>query len=218
MRLRSRVAIEIHDNTHTMVTYRRVSGSWWLRLHHMFLRAPDDVLDALGVFVRASTSDSSVRLDRFIEENRALIRRLPLSEIRRRLRIEPVGRCHDLGDIFSQLNRRYFGNRISATITYGPAPRSRKPRKSIKMGSYSADSRVIRIHPALDHERVPRYFVEWIVFHEMLHHVHRARRGEDGRRCVHTPEFQEAERTFHDIQRAQRWEDENLEFLLRRSV
>ena len=38
VRLRGRVAIEIHDNTHTMVTYRRVRGSWWLRLHHMFLR------------------------------------------------------------------------------------------------------------------------------------------------------------------------------------
>ena len=83
------------------------------------------------------------------------------------------------------------------------------------MGSYSSDSKVIRIHPALDQSRVPRYFVEWIVFHEMLHHVHRARRGPDGRRCVHTPEFLEHERRFYAFERAQRWENENLDLLLR---
>ena len=59
------------------------------------------------------------------------------------------------------------------------------------------------------------YFVAWIVFHEMLHHVHRARRGPDGRRCVHTPEFLEHERRFYAFERAQRWENENLDLLLR---
>ena len=99
-------------------------------------------------------------------------------------------------------------------ITYGPAPRARKPRKSIKMGSYSADARVIRIHPALDQREVPRYFVAWIVFHEMLHHVYKVRRGADGRRCVHPPEFLAHERRFRDFRRAQEWEQENLDLLL----
>lgn len=218
LRLRARVAVDIHDNTHTMVTFLRQGGMWRIRLHHMFLAAPDEVLDALALYVRSNHSQASAELDRFIEKNKALIRRIPPSELRRRLRIDPVGRHHDLGDIYAGLNRRYFRNRMKVTITYGPAPRVARPRKSIKMGSYSSDSKVIRIHPVLDHPRVPRFFVEWIVFHEMLHHVHRARRDESGRRCVHTPEFMAAERRFHDIHRAQRWEDQNLEFLLRRTV
>ena len=82
------------------------------------------------------------------------------------------------------------------------------------MGSYSADSRVIRIHPALDQPGVPRYFVEWIVFHEMLHHLYRARAASDGRRCVHPPEFVEHERRFHAFHRAQAWEASNLDLLL----
>lgn len=217
-RLHGRVAVDINDNTHTMVTFSRQGAMWRLRLHHMFLAAPDPVLEALARYVKASDPQASAELDRFIERNKVLIRRIPPSELRRRLRIDPTGRHHDLADIFSELNRRYFHGRMNATITYGPAPRVTRPRKSIKMGSYSADSKVIRIHPALDHPRVPRFFVEWIVFHEMLHHVHRARRDESGRRCVHTPEFLDAERRFHDIQRAQRWEDQNLEFLLRRNV
>jgi hypothetical protein len=214
-RLRAPVAVDVQDNTHTMVTFERVGRGWRLRVHHMFLAAPEEVVTALAEFVRSADARSSEVLDRFIERNKAFIRRVSPAQLRRRLRIEPVGRHHDLSAIFSALNRRYFSGRIAATITFGPAPRSRRPRKSIKMGSYSADSRVIRIHPALDQSKVPRYFVEWIVFHEMLHHVYRARRGDDGRRCVHPPEFMEHERRFHDFHRAQAWENENLDLLLR---
>ena len=217
-RLRTNVAVEIHDNTHTMLTFQRQRGLWRLRLHHMFLAAPDDVIQSLADFVRAGNAQASAVLDRYIERNKVFIRRVSPAQMRRRLRLEPQGNHHDLGRIFERLNERYFGNGIDAAITYGPAPRVRGSRKSIKMGSYSADSRVIRIHPALDQPVVPRYFVEWIVFHEMLHHIYRARRGEDGRRCVHPPAFTEHERRFHDYRRAQAWEDENLDLLLRARV
>jgi hypothetical protein len=214
-RLRTEATVDVHDNTHTMVTFERLRGGWQLRLHHMFLAAPDEVVTALAEFVRSADPRSSAVLDHYIERNKAFIRRVSPAQLRKRLRIDPVGEHHDLLAIFEALNRRYFGGRIAATITFGPAPRSRRPRKSIKMGSYSADSRVIRIHPALDQPKVPRYFVEWIVFHEMLHHVYRARRGDDGRRCVHPPEFIQHERRFHDFHRAQAWENDNLDLLLR---
>ena len=55
-----------------------------------------------------------------------------------------LGEHHDLLPMFHELNRRYFRNRVNATITYGPAPRITRPRKSIKMGSYSAESREAR--------------------------------------------------------------------------
>lgn len=215
-RLCSNVAVEIHDNTHTMLTFQRRRGLWRLRLHHMFLAAPDPVIQALADFVRTADPLASGVLDKYIERNKVFIRRISPAQMRKRLRLEPVGRYHDLSRIFDRLNERYFSERrISAAITYGPAPRVKGPRKSIKMGSYSMDSKVIRIHPALDQPVVPRYFVEWIVFHEMLHNVYRSRRGGDGRRCVHPPEFNEHERRFHDFKRAQAWEDENLDLLLR---
>jgi hypothetical protein len=217
-RLRAPVAVEVHDNTHTMMTFQRHRALWRLRLHHMFLAAPDEVIQALADYVRNGDPVASVTLDRFIERNKIYIRRVSPAQMRKRLRMEPVGQHHDLGRIFERLNERYFRGRIDAAITFGPAPRVTRPRKSIKMGSYSADSRVIRIHPALDQPVVPRYFVEWIVFHEMLHHVYRTRRGENGRRCIHPPEFLEHERRFHDFSRAQNWETENLDLLLRAGV
>jgi AraC-like DNA-binding protein len=217
-RLRAKVAVEIHDNTHTMITFQRHRALYRVRLHHMFMAAPDEVLQALADFVRHGDAEASALLDKFIERNKAYIRRMSPEQMRKRIRLEPTGQHHDLARIFDRLNERYFRSRITAAITYGPAPRVKGPRKSIKMGSYAADSKVIRIHPALDQPVVPRYFVEWIVFHEMLHHVYRTRRGEDGRRCVHPPEFIEHERRFHDFKRAQAWEDENLDLLLRARV
>jgi hypothetical protein len=214
-RMRERVVLELHDNTHTMITYQRFRGWWRVRLHHMFLAAPEPVMSSLIEFVRGTSSDSSSVLDRFIEENKSLIRKIPAAELRKKLRIDPKGDHHDLARIFERLNARYFDNRVRVTITYGDYPRTRRPRKSIRMGSYSADSKIIRIHPALDQSHVPSYFVEWIVFHEMLHHIHRARRDANGRRCVHTPEFLEHEQKFHSIKRAQAWENDNLESLLR---
>jgi len=212
--LRAEVVVEIHDNTHTMVSFARLVRGWRIRLHHMFLAAPEEVVGALADYVRSGSARSSGVLDRFIEGNKTSIRRVSVEKLRRRLRIAPVGRHHDLSAMFAALNRRYFGGRIGATITYGPAPRRRRARRSIKMGSYSTEARVIRIHPALDQPRVPRYFVEWIVFHEMLHDLYRARSGGPGRRSIHPPELVEHERRFHAFHRAQAWEEANLELLL----
>lgn len=214
-RLQAPVAVEMHDNTHTMLTFQRTGGFWRFRLHHMFLSAGSEVLHALVRYARRSDPDSSALLDRFIERNRAFIRRPSPTVLRSRIRIAEKGSVHDLGRILRVLNQDYFRGRIAAAITYGPAGNARgRSRKSIKMGSYSAEARLIRIHPALDRPEVPRYFVEWIVFHEMLHHVYRIRRDRSGRRCVHPPEFLAHERRFRHFDRARRWEQENLDLLL----
>jgi hypothetical protein len=83
------------------------------------------------------------------------------------------------------------------------------------MGSFSVEDRIIRVHPALDQADVPRFFVEWIVFHEMLHgRLEIRRRG--SRRCFHPPEFLAQEREFHDYERAAAWEKENVDRIFRR--
>lgn len=215
-RLRGRVRVEIHDNTHTMMSFQRRAGGWWrLRLHHMFLAASDEVLGALAAFVKTGDPVSSALLDRYIERNKVFIRRQSPKQLQRRLKLTPQGTHHDLEVLLASLNRRYFAEApVEVAITYGPAPRVKRPRKSIKMGSYSSEARVIRIHPALDQPEVPRYFVEWIVFHEMLHHIYKVKRGADGRRCVHPPEFLAHERLFHAFARAQAWERKHLDLLL----
>ena len=89
----------------------------------------------------------------------------------------------------------------------------KRRRNSIKMGSYSVEDRLIRIHPSLDRPFVPRLFVEWIVYHEMLHQKHDIP-VVGGRRQFHTPEFLAEEATFDGFDRARHWERENLDRLL----
>jgi len=216
-RLRARVAqalrVRVTDNVHTMLSFSRRDGVLEVRLHHMFLHAPESVIDALARYIRGSDPEASAALDRYIQRHRRLIRRIPAHVRRERVRIRARGRHHDLQAIFDELDQRFFGGTIDCAITWGPAPRSSLPRKSIKLGSYSADARLIRIHPALDQPQVPRFFVAWIVFHEMLHHRHGiSRRG--GKRCVHTERFCQDERAFPWYEAARRWEIENLDLLL----
>ena len=214
-RLGGAVVLEIHDNTHTMVSFQELPGSGWrVRLHHMFLRAPADTVRALCSFIRAADPEASTALDAYILGRRQLIRQLPVDRLRARHALRPRGHAHDLSRVLASLDARYFGGQVQVPITWGPAPRVKGPRRSIKMGSYSVDAQLIRIHPALDQHAVPRFFVEWIVFHEMLHHVHPVTRLPDGRRSVHPASFREAEQRFEHHERAARWEREHLDLLL----
>ena len=53
----------------------------------------------------------------------------------------------------------------------------------------------MRVHPLLDDDRVPRFFVEYIVFHELLHAVVPAEKS-GGRRYDHSVTYRKLERSF----------------------
>jgi hypothetical protein len=211
----ARLALAVTDNRYTMISVKREKGLFRLRLHHMFLDAEPDVVSALGRYVARNDRDASQLLSRFIDVNQRKIRR---ARYRRPavVTIETRGEIHDLESIYDDLNHRYFENIIDARITWGqralPGAKRRR-RNSIKMGSYSVEDRLIRIHPSLDRIFVPRMFVEWIVYHEMLHQKHDIPLV-GGRRQFHTPDFLAEEATFEHFERARRWERENLDKLL----
>ena len=100
------------------------------------------------------------------------------------------GRHHDLEEIFHGLNHRFF---------HGQIPTSRlgwSPRNSRRiLGHYDSGHGAIIINRKLDSPSVPRYLVEYVVYHEMLHiRFPVERRGQ--RRVVHSREFREAEKRF----------------------
>jgi hypothetical protein len=61
---------------------------------------------------------------------------------------------------------------------------------------------------------VPRYFVEYVVFHEMLHHM-MPMPVKAGRRELHPPQFREREQRFRHFTRAIEWERQHVGRLLR---
>lgn len=203
------VLLSVTDNRRQMISSSEHCGVLRARIHHMFLDAPAGVQEALARYLTTRDKAASLLVDRFIEENSFRLRAT-------RPVLTPLttqGKTHDLYAIFRTINEKYFGGAVDALITWGRKTR-RKPRRSIKLGSYSAVERLIRIHPSLDRPWVPRYFVSYVIYHEMLHHMIPSSQG-SGRKMLHPPVFRERERLFRDFDRALAWEKAHVSKLLR---
>jgi predicted metal-dependent hydrolase len=139
----------------------------------------------------------------------------PLLPMQRELPFAHVGRYFDLKAIFNKLNAKYFRNRLrNYTITWG-RKRKERPREYFIFGSIQEEDRIIRIHPLLDRAMVPSWFLDYVMFHEMLHAMVPDRYDGSGRRVIHHEGFAEKERKFHWFRRAKTWEQENLARFLR---
>jgi hypothetical protein len=206
------VMLSVTDNRRSMIAFSHKSGVIQARIHHMFLDAPGEVQDALVRYVVRNERAASATVNQYIHENGYRIRAIqPVSKP-----LTTQGKTHDLLAIYRATNEKYFGGAVDALITWGRRARQPRalPRRSIKLGSYSAVERLIRVHPVLDQPWVPRYFVSYIVYHEMLHHVIPSSQG-SGRRMLHPPLFQERERLFRDFDRSLTWERSHIGRLLR---
>jgi len=198
------VHLTMTDNTSSVLTVRQARKGSLLkvRLHHMFLTASPQVVRALGTWIRSPDARKSGDVvNAFIEENTHRVRaRSP-----RRMSLITRGRFHDLAPYYDELNATEFDGAVAAWITWGRMPPPRR-RRSIRFGTYSPSENVIRIHPLLDQEFVPRYFVRYIVFHEMLHAFLGVEERARGRR-YHTAEFRRREQAYPGYARAVAWQD-----------
>lgn len=135
--------------------------------------------------------------------------------MQRQLNLRHEGRYFDLREIFDRLNAKHFRHRLkNYTVEWGRR-RKRRPKDYFVFGTIQEDDRVIRINPSLDQPFVPTWFLEYVMYHEMLHSVVPDEVGPNGRRRVHTKEFYRREQEFPAYRRARRWEDENLARFLR---
>lgn len=205
------VRLSVTDNRSTMVSFRRNTSSLRLRVHHMFLEAPDQVVRAIADYAGRGRRGAGAVLDNYIRGQQPLIR---VERNDKEADLNPVGRCFDLQALFDRLNEKYFQGGIKAGIGWGRMP-VRRRRKSIRLGVYDHQTREIRIHPALDRPDVPSFFVEFIVFHEMLHQLFPSPSG-FSRRVHHPRGFRDREKAFPQYAAAIRWEKQNLRVLLRR--
>ena len=207
------VQLGVTDNRRRMVTQTKSRGRLRVRLHMMFLGAEERVKSALVAYVVHGDRDASQVVGEFIDQNLHSIR----ASRKAPGQLRSIGQVHDLDAISHDVNQRYFAGTVSdVLITWGrkTQPHDGSKRTSIKLGSYSACERLIRIHPVLDQRWVPRYFVEYIVYHELLHHLVPEARV-SGRVLLHPPEFQRRERAFQKLPRALAWEQKHIDRLLR---
>jgi hypothetical protein len=209
-RLGQPIRLVVTDNRRTMLSATPKGGRLEVRLHHMFLTADESILTAVADYLGGRGKAAAAEIDRFVEEHRR--RFISAGPPQSQLRSE--GRHHDLRSIVDDLAARHFGRTLDVRIAWGKRVRPKRGQRSLQLGTYLPEERLIRIHPALDQSWVPAFFVEAVVFHEMLHHdmpavVH------NGRRHYHTAAFRKRERSFEYHAAAEQWQKENLWRLLR---
>ena len=139
----------------------------------------------------------------------------PKLPMQRHLNLRHEGKYFDLQQIFDQLNARYFRGRLRDYDVKWGRRRKQRAKEYFISGTIQEEDRVIRINPLLDQPFVPRWFLRYILYHEMLHSVVPDETGPGGRRRVHTEEFNRRERQFPGYNRARRWEEDNLARFLR---
>ncbi len=114
----------------------------------------------------------------------------------------PKGEHHHLTHIFQEINMEYFGGKLDLHITWFNRRASDAPTR-IVLGSYHGKRRLIRINSYLDQAHIPGYFVSYIVYHEILHHLYPPLKGKRGKRRIHHPIFKENEKKFKYYEAAQ---------------
>ena len=114
------------------------------------------------------------------------------------------GTTYDLDEIFDEVNEKYFAGAIPKPVLTWSA------RKTFRiLGHHDATHDHVAISRSLDSTNVPRYVVEYVVFHEMLHIAHPTKHL-NGRRYNHTAAFKRDERKFAFYAEAEEWIERNV--------
>lgn len=189
-------------------TIRLRSGRIYVRVADIFRDAPVEVHRALAFILvskllRRRVAPKHDKTYRAYAHSPEVVR---ASDMVRRQRGRKFissarGRVYDLERIFRRLNREHFDNKLpQPTLTW-----SQRRTRTI-LGHHDGVHETIVISKTLDATDVPEWFVEYIMFHEMLHIKHPARLI-NGRRYYHTKAFRSEEQRFPRYNEAQLWLD-----------
>jgi hypothetical protein len=195
---------------------RRRDGLLFVRISDLLRDAPIEFHTALAQILirklyrrRVSARDLQIYRDylrqvhiheKTIENRRARGRKIVTT---------PKGEIYDLDEIFLFLNQIYFQNSLPKPVLTWSA------KKTFRiLGHHDSTHKTIAISKSLDDHRVPRYVVEYVVYHEMLHIKHPTV-YQNGRRYNHTPAFRRDEENFAYFEEAEMWIKQNVNSLKR---
>ncbi len=187
-------------------TIRLREGRLLVRLSDLLEGAPEQVLRAIAHILIAKMYRKAIEpalsscyrkyiLSSVVRKKAHLIRQL-----RGRKQLGSAqGSYYDLDSIFESLNLRFFGGMQARPKMSWSQRRARN-----LLGHYDPAHNAIIVSRIFDHPKVPRYAVEYIVYHEMLHLRHPVKLN-GSRRCVHSAEFHAEEKLFPKLEQAQQF-------------
>ena len=203
-----RIYLTLTRNRSSYVSFgeTRPGGAVKLRLQRAFLGAPGEVLRPLARWVGRMRGACPAAVRRFID---AHVESDPRPRRRAPVRIRTKGSFHDLAAMAAKVNRECFMGRLEIKVSWGRAGSIRRRVRQRQLGSYDRERNLVVISPILDQEDVPAFFVEFVIFHEMLHAVQ-----PPGAKRDHDREFCRVERMHPCYRRAAVWQRRNLSILL----
>jgi len=178
-------------------TIRLRNGRLLLRLSDLLEGAPNGVLRAIAHILLAKMYRQPIdrghasRYRKYVGSHEIVRKAYLVRQMRGRKLLRPAqGRFYDLDATFEDLNARFFHGLMARPRMSWSQTKTRRI-----LGHYDPAHNAIIISRIFDHPGVPRYVLEYIVYHEMLHLKHPVKlRG--SRRCVHSAEFQAEEKLF----------------------
>ena len=178
-------------------TIRLRNGKLLVRLSDLLEGAPEHVLRAIAhillakMYRRPIDRGHSARYRKYVGSQEIVRKAHLVRQMRGRKRLRSArGSFYDLDTVFEDLNTRFFHGLMARPRMSWSQLRTRRI-----LGHYDPAHNAIIISRIFDHPQVPKYVLEYIVYHEMLHLKHPVKlRG--SRRCVHSAEFQAEEKLF----------------------
>jgi hypothetical protein len=217
---------------------RRLKRGWRVIFPHLnstrtliippyLIDAPEEVKTALIDWAllpcpRRRTKVREIRQRRSLLEQEIwrYVESLPCAH-RRTARFDPqtlhgktAGHTFDLREIFDSVNDRYFNGSLQAVLRWGSeGSKTSFHTKKTDLAGTHVD--VITIAGVYNFPEVPRFAIEAVMHHEMLHiAIPPVKRN--GRNVIHGREFAAAERRFSQFHEWQQWERECLTKIIRR--
>jgi predicted metal-dependent hydrolase len=184
-------------------TIRLRDGKLLVRLSDLLESAPETVLRAIAHILLAKMYRKPIEVAhatcyrRYVSSHAIANKANQVRQIRGWKKFQnPRGCVYHLEEVFEDLNRRFFHGLMARPLLTWSQQRARN-----SLGHYDPAHNTIVISRIFDHPLVPRYAIEYLLYHEMLHLKHPVKlRG--SRRCVHSAEFQEEERLFPQLDEA----------------
>ena len=187
-------------------TIRLRQGRVVARVSDILIGSPREVLFALACILVAKLYrlKASKAHERVYREHTLVPPILNASQAARRRRgykltTSSRGKYHDLAEMFSELNTRYFGEKLERPLLSWSQRQTRRV-----LGHHDHVHRAIIISSTLDSAAIPRFVVEYVLYHEMLHIKHPAR-VVSGRTSYHGRPFRDDERLFERFDEAVKW-------------
>ena len=195
--------IKFRRFTSLNTTIRLRDGQLKVSLSDILEGAPENVLRAIAHILIAKIYRKPIeaiynhRYRRFASSEAVVRQTERIRQSRGRKRISTAqGEHYDLDEVFETLNRQFFHGLLGRPQLTWSEHRAKR-----LLGHYDAAHNTIMVSRVFDRRNTPRYAIEYLMYHEMLHLKHPVK-TRNGRRCIHSREFQADENLFPELEKA----------------